>query len=73
MSIYKEPPPGMCVVADDEDVTKVWDKIMICKINYSLPLTAFMVENCCHSFVAQLFNYYSKTLGNDDDQAIPPL
>ena len=23
MSIYKEPPPGMCVVADDEDVTKV--------------------------------------------------
>ncbi len=42
MSIYKEPPPGMCVVADDEDVTKVWDKIMICKINYSLrrlPLT----------------------------------
>ena len=23
MSIYKEPPPGMCVVADSEDVTKV--------------------------------------------------
>ena len=23
MNIYKEPPPGMCVVADSEDVTKV--------------------------------------------------
>lgn len=27
MSIYKEPPPGMCVVPDKNDVTKVQVKL----------------------------------------------
>lgn len=33
MSIYKDPPPGVCVVADEENVTKVeFSSINLCSI-----------------------------------------
>lgn len=44
MSIYKEPPPGMFVVPDPHDMTKVREDLELVQLSASLYVA---VDGCC--------------------------
>lgn len=44
MSIYKEPPPGMFVVPDPQDMTKVREDLELVQLSASLDVA---VDGCC--------------------------